>query len=187
MEKEELNKILNNHKEWLRSNRKVGCVANFRLMKLRHVDLSHADLRYADLSYADLRFANLRHADLSFANLRHADLSYADLSFANLRHADLSYAKLRSTDLLYADLRHADLLSADLDYSVFPLWCGGLDINIDDRQATQLLYHLIRNVNYSENISESFKKLCMTESLIKQANKFHRIDECGIIKETKTK
>lgn len=83
-----------------------------------------------------------------------------------------------------ADLRYADLNCADLDYAVFPLWCGGLDVNIDDRQATQLLYHLIRNVNYSKNISESFKKICMNESLVNQANKFHRIDECGIIKET---
>ena len=168
MKKEELNKILSKHKKWLRTNRKDGYVANFRLMKLRHVDLSHTDLRYADLSYADLRYADLSHVDLSYADLCHADLRYADLSHAVLLHADL---------------RHADLRSANLDYSVFPLWCGGLDVNIDDRQATQLLYHLIRNVNYSENISESFKKLCMTESLINQANKFHRIDECGIIKE----
>ena len=157
MKQEELNKILDKHKKWLRTNSKVGCVANFHHINLRHVDLSNADLRYADLSYADLRFADLRHANLSHANLR-------------------------STDLLYADLRHADLLSADLDYSAFPLWCGGLDVNIDERQATQILYHLIRNVNYSENISESFKKICMTESLINQANKFHKIDECGIIK-----
>lgn len=51
-------------------------------------------------------------------------------------------------DLSYADLRSANLSCANLDYSAFPLWCGGLDVNIDDRQATQLLYHLIRNVNY---------------------------------------
>ena len=182
MKQEELNKILVKHKKWLRTNSKVGCVANFHHINLRHVDLSNADLRYADLSYADLRFADLRHADLSYADLRYADLRYADLYYIDLRHADLSHANLRSTDLLYADLRHADLLSADLDYSAFPLWCGGLDVNIDDRQATQILYHLIRNVNYSENISESFKKLCMTESLVNQANKFHKIDECGIIK-----
>lgn len=92
-----------------------------------------------------------------------ADLSYADLSCANLSYADLSYA--------------------NLDYSAFPLWGGGLDVNIDDRQATQLLYHLIRNVNYSKNTSKSFKKICMSKSLVKQANKFHRVQDCGIIKE----
>lgn len=92
---------------------------------------------------------------------------------ANLRYADLSYANLRSADLRYANL----------DYSAFPLWCGGLDVNIDDRQATQLLYHLIRNVNFSKNTSKSFKKICMSKSLVKQANKFHRVQDCGIIKE----
>ena len=185
MTQEELNIILNKHKKWIITKGNFGCVAKFRRINLRHVDLSHADLRYADLRYADLRYADLRHADLSYADLRYADLRYADLHHIDLRHADLSYANLRSTDLLYADLRHADLRSADLDYSAFPLWSGGLDVNIDDRQATQILYHLIRNVNYSRNCSESMKKLCSIESLVKQANKFHRVDECGIIKETK--
>ena len=79
--------------------------------------------------------------------------------------------------------QRADLCYADLDYSAFPLCCGGLDVNIDDRQATQLLYHLIRNVNYSKNTSKSFKKICRIKSLVKQANNFHRAEECGIIKE----
>lgn len=48
-----------------------------------------------------------------------------------------------------ADLSCADLSYANLDYSAFPLWCGGLDVNIDDRQATQLLYHLLsRRINF---------------------------------------
>ena len=149
MEQAKLNKILDNHKEWLRTNGEKG--------------------ERADLSYADLSSANLRSADLSYA-----DLSYADLSSANLR-----YANLRSADLSYADLR-----SADLDYSAFPLWCGGLDVHIDDKQATQLLYHLIRNVEYSKNTSKSIKKICRIKSLINQANKFHRVNECGVIKES---
>lgn len=71
--------------------------------------------------------------------------------------------------------------SADLDFSAFPLWCGGLDVHIDDKQATQLLYHLLRNVNYSKNTSEKMKKICKIKSLVKQANKFHRVNECGMI------
>ena len=97
--------------------------------------------------------------------------------------ANLSYADLRSADLRSADLSYADLRSADLDYSAFPLWCGGLDVHIDDKQATQLLYHLIRNVQYSKNTSKAMKKICRIKSLIKQANKFHRVNECGEIKE----
>ena len=54
-------------------------------------------------------------------------------------------------------------------------------MNIDDKQATQLLYHLVRNVQYSENTSKEMKKLCKLKSIIKKANEFHRIDECGKI------
>ena len=105
-----------------------------------------------------------------------ANLSYAELRSANLRSAELRSANLRS-----ADLRGANLRDADLDYSAFPLWCGGLDVHIDDRQATQLLYHLVRNVLYSKNTSEELKKLLGSTELIEQANKFHRVEECGRI------
>ena len=159
--KQELDKILDNHKLWLQTNGEKG---------------ERADLSSADLSYADLRSA-----DLSSANLSSADLSYADLRSADLRSANLS-----SADLSYADLRSADLSYADLDYSAFPLWCGGLDVHIDDKQATQLLYHLIRNVKYSKNTSAKLKRICKIKSLIKQANEFHRVEECGEIKDDET-
>lgn len=81
-----------------------------------------------------------------------------------------------------ADLSGADLEGADLDFSAFPLWCGGLDVHIDDRQATQLLYHLVRNIKYSQNTSKEMKELCEIETIIKKANEFHRVDECGWIK-----
>jgi uncharacterized protein YjbI with pentapeptide repeats len=147
MDQSKLNKIIDNHKLWLRTNGEQG------------------------------ERANLRYADLSSANLRSADLRYADLSSANLRSADL-----RSANLRYANLR-----SANLDYSAFPLWCGGLDVHIDDKQATQLMYHLIRNVQYSKNTSEALKKICRIKSLVKQANQFHRVKECGEISENDTK
>ena len=156
MNKKELDKILDNHKLWLSTNGEQGERAN-----LRSADLSSANLRSANL-----RYANLRSADLSSANLRSADLSSADL-----RYADLS-----SADLRYADLRYANL-----DFSAFPLWCGGLDVNIDDKQAVQLLYHLVRNVQYSKNTSEEMKKLCKLKEIVKKANEFHRVGECGRI------
>ena len=147
MEQAKLNKILDEHKLWLKTNGKEG---------------KKADLRSANLSSANLRSANLRSADLRYADLRYADLRYADLRYADLRYADLRYA--------------------DLDYSAFPLWCGGLDVHIDDKQATQLLYHFIRNVKYSKNTSKALKKICRIKSLVNQANKFHRVNECGEIK-----
>ena len=153
MEQAKLDKILDEHKLWLKTNGEQG---------------KRADLRYANLRYANLRYANLRYADLHYADLRSADLRYADLRYANLH---------------YADLRSADLRYANLDHSAFPLWCGGLDVHIDDKQATQLLYHLIRNVQYSKNTSKALKKICRIKSLVNQANKFHKVDECGNLKE----
>ena len=101
----------------------------------------------------------------------------ADLRYVNLRGADLNYANLRGADLSYADLR-----GADLDFSCFPLWCGGLDVNIDDRQAVQLLYHIARNVLFSQNTSDEVKKILSNDEIITLANKFRRVVECGKIK-----
>ena len=115
-----------------------------------------------------------------------ANLRFADLRFANLRGADLRGADLRGAYLDGADLHGANLRGANLDFSCFPLWCGGLDVHIDDKQATQLLYHLIRNVKFSKNTSKDLKQIFQTESLITQANKFHRVNECGIIEECDT-
>ena len=122
-----------------------------------------------------------KRADLSSADLRHADLSSEDLRHADLRYANLSSADLRYADLRHADLRYADLSSANLDYSVFPLWCGGLNVHIDDNQAIQLLYHLVKNVLYSKNTSDELKALMSNEAIINKANEFHRVNECGLI------
>lgn len=82
-------------------------------------------------------------------------------------------------DGVRANLRGADLSCANLDFSCFPLWCGGLDVHIDDRQAKQLLYHLIRNVQHSKNVSDEVKAIICTPESITLANEFHRVNECG--------
>ena len=158
MTKEELDKVLESHKKWLDGD-KAG---------------KRAVLLGANLLGANLRGANLRGANLRGANLRGADLRGADLIYANLRGANLNGA-----DLLDADLR-----GANIDYSAFPLWCGGLDVNIDDRIAIQLLYHLVRNVLFSRNTSEELKSLLSQKEIMKVANQFHRVDECGRIEVT---
>ena len=81
MNKEELVKVLENHKHWLNED-----CEGWENMK--------ADLCDADLRGADLRGADLRGADLFGADLRGADLSGADLSGAYLRCADLRGAKM---------------------------------------------------------------------------------------------
>lgn len=92
-------------------------------------------------------------------------------------------ADLTGTDLRRAYLRRAYLTGADLDYSCLPLWCGGLKMHIDNRQAIQILYHLLSCVNSSQNVSAELKNLLLTEDLKALANTFHRVSKSGIIKE----
>ena len=158
---------------------------------LRGADLQGANLQGADLQGADLRGANLRSADLQGANLWDANLRSADLQGANLWDADLQGANLRSANLQGADLQGADLRganlrsanlrSADLDYAAPSLSCNTLDVNVDDRQTIQRLYHLIRNALYSKNTSAEMKALLSTSALVEKANEFHRVSECGKI------
>ena len=116
-------------------------------------------------------------ADLKCADLKYADLTYANLTYANLKCADLTYA-----DLTCADLTYANLTCADLDFSSFPLWRDSLKAQLDDRLIIQLLYHLLSAAKYSKNISAEIKQTLLCDDLICIANKFHRANECGMIK-----
>ncbi len=92
------------------------------------------------------------------------------LSGADLRGANLSYA-----DLCGANLSGADLRGADLDFSVWPLWCGSLDVKVSARIAWQLLYHFCR-------LSCQDRTVRMVQKAVAfYANKFHRVKECGEI------
>ena len=170
MNNEEIKKVLDLHKKFLKG-KPDGVRA----------DLSDANLSDANLSDANLRYANLRGANLRDADLSDADLSDADLRGANLRDANLRGANLRCANLSDANLRDANLRGANIDFSCFPLWCGGLDVNIDDTQAIQLMYHLIRNVKYSKNVSDEIKCLLCDRDIVALANRFHRVKECGEI------
>jgi len=108
------------------------------------------DGQCADLRYTDLQGADLRYTDLQCADLRGADLQGANLQRANLQRANLQRA----------DLQGADLQGASIDFSCLPLWCGGLDFKIDERQAKQLMYHVINLMQYSNiDIPKSHKSL----------------------------
>ena len=140
------------------------------------IDLLKQGCKKAVLDY-NLRGADLRGADLSNANLRDADLSNANLRDANLRGADLSNANLWGADLRGANLRDADLSGADLDYSCCPLWCGSLHFKADKRLACQLAYHLCSMQ------CDDADYIKMRNSILGFANQFHRVDECGELKE----
>ena len=81
MTNEEIKKMLENHKHWLKED-----IDGWEKMR--------ADLVRADLVGANLVGANLREANLVGANLVGADLSGEDLSGANLSGADLREANL---------------------------------------------------------------------------------------------
>ena len=135
-------------------------------------DLSDADLSDADLRGANLSRANLRGVNLSRANLRGVNLSDADLSDADLRGVNLSDADLRG-----ANLSDADLSDANLDYSCYPLWCGSLHLKADKRLACQLAYHLCSMQ------CDDADYIKMRNSILGFANQFHRVDECGELRE----
>ena len=79
-----------------------------------------------------------------------------------------------------ANLYGANLSGANLDYSCLPLWCGSLSANFDDRQIIQFVYHIVKSGLNSTNTSDEIKS--ELAKLIDLANKFHRVDECGKIK-----
>ena len=116
MTNEEIKKMLENHKHWLKEDidgwEKMR--ANLRGADLRGANLRGADLRGANLRGADLRGADLRGANLRGANLREADLRGANLREADLRGTDLWEANLREADLREADFREANLREANL-------------------------------------------------------------------------
>ena len=105
------------------------------------------------------------------------DLSDADLRGANLRGADLRGANLRGANLRGANLSDANLRGADLDYSCYPLWCGSLHLKADKRLACQLAYHLCSMQ------CDDADYIKMRNSILGFANQFHRVDECGELKE----
>lgn len=80
-------------------------------------------------------------------------------------------------NLRHADLSDADLSGADLDYSCYPLWCGSLHLKVDKRLACQLAYHLCSMQ------CDDADYIKMRNSILDFANQFHRVDECGELRE----
>ena len=88
----------------------------------------------------------------------------------------------KRADLYDAGLRGANLYGAGLDFSCWPLWCGSLHVKIDDRIAHQLIYHVCSAIISSPEVSDSIKDIMLLQPVLGLANKFHRVDECGILK-----
>ena len=112
MTQEELDKIVEQHKHWIKQDCEgwEGMRAN-----LREADLRGTNLYGAKLNEANLYEANLREVDLRWADLYGADLRGANLSGTNLRCANLSVANLYGANLCWADLYGAELCCASLN------------------------------------------------------------------------
>ena len=120
----------------------------------------------------------LKSTDRNFAE---CDLSDLDLQIAKLQDADLQRANLRRANLQGANLRGANLQGADLDFSCLPLWCGSLNMKVDDRIMSQLIYHILSICDASDAVSLIIKQSLLTAELKQVANKFHKAKEIGEI------
>jgi Pentapeptide repeats (8 copies) len=120
----DLQEILQNHRQWAQSGKKLGTRADLSDAYLRGANLGGALLGSANLSRANLSNANLNGAILIRAELSGAELASANLSGASLTYADLSGAYLGGANLngAYmggAELAHALLFQADLSSARF--------------------------------------------------------------------
>mgnify|MGYP004638743449 CR=1 FL=1 len=101
MTREEINKILENHKHWLNK------------------DCDGWEDMCADFRFKDLRFADFYRANLRCANFEGALLNGTDFRFADLRGAIFCNTNLCSANFYGADLDGADLYQADLNCPSF--------------------------------------------------------------------
>jgi len=110
------------------------------------------------------------------ATLRAAIKVKANLRGADLRGANLRGANLQEADLQGADLKWADLRGANLDFSSGLFFgCKSFNIKADLRLAAQIAYHFCKIDFDCDDAKEAQK------SLTHLANKFHRVNECGVI------
>lgn len=130
--KDQLDKIIADHKLWLRGNPN-GVRADLRGAILRDVKLDYVNLWRADFSGADLAGSSFKNAELTAV-----DFSYANLSDANLSHASGHLADFRS-----ANLRGANLFSAKFEAADF----SSADFNLANLKNTNLRSAVLRGAN----------------------------------------
>jgi uncharacterized protein YjbI with pentapeptide repeats len=117
--KYDLEILLEQHRDWLRSKGKEGRQADLSRLNLEGADLTDTNLRSALLNEAVLKGADLLLTDLQGASLLQANLQGANLLGARLREANLQGANLEgATGLLAAELAGTNLTFAKLPAEV---------------------------------------------------------------------
>lgn len=124
LDPEEINKIWNGHREWVKSNGTAGRRADVVGADLKNAPFWMVNLEGASLIDCDLRGtgcteANFSRADLSRTDFQGAALSYAIISDAFLPETDFRCAKLASTNLSRSNLSSANFESAMLSEAQF--------------------------------------------------------------------
>ena len=154
MDKEKLDLILTQHKDWLDSSEARGTRAN-----LSRADLSKTNLSKANLSGANLSEANLSRANLSGADLSRADLSGTNLSWANLSGANLSFTCIKGFYIgKHFGYYHEGLLKIGCTEHPLDYWVEKYEV-------------IGRNANYSDNDIYLYGAHIKMLALLKQKGK----------------
>lgn len=117
--KTDLEIILEQHREWVKSGGRAGRQADLSRLNLEGADLTDTNLQGALLNATVLKGADLLLTDLQGASLLQANLEGANLLGARLREANLQGARLEgATGLLAAELSGTNLTFAKLPAEV---------------------------------------------------------------------
>src|SRR5689334_16194511 len=117
--KVELEILLEQHRDWVKSNGQSGRQADLSRLNLESTDLTDTNLQSALLNETVLKGADLLLTDLEGASLLQANLQGANLLGARLREADLQGASLEgASGLLAAELAGTNLTFAKLPAEV---------------------------------------------------------------------
>jgi len=117
--KVDLEIILEQHNDWVKSNGRSGRQADLSRLNLEGADLTDTNLQGALLNGTVLKGADLLLTDLQGASLLQANLAGANLLGARLREANLQGATLEgATGLLAAELAGTNLTFAKLPAEV---------------------------------------------------------------------
>lgn len=117
--KEELDRVLENHKLWLDTKGKEGKRADLSFTDLRKFTFSKKNLSYVNLEGACLVNSWLYETKLCFTNLKNSNLSGSNLEYTDLRGSNLSNSILRNVFFKGTNLKCAIFSDADLSFSTF--------------------------------------------------------------------
>lgn len=145
---------------------------SFNESEITNTFFNNADLRNSSFKFSELNFCTFNGADCSGANFENVDFGRVMIRWAKLIGASFCNSRLGR-----ANLRSSNLIGSDIDFSSLPLSCRGLDWEIDERIAAQLAYHFCSMRCENREVKEA------QNALLNLANKFHRVEECGLIEQ----